>query len=297
MEMTPRQEYRDLEKLGYLCRWTLLAGAAAAAAAAIWSGLLGVPAISADLETNVLLSDAVARHGANRVGATGFLDKPRAHTLSPLMYFQDHRGGLRLAKRMQGYPRMITAYFTDPPAGAHQVRLCGLPYGPMAFVQQTGSMKIVPRQMPVYLLDARFLLKVERSDKQAALRIANGLSMRIGQIVLILPPRLGVLKEAAGELAEYSEFPRIFSLRKNISDPMSVINTTTRRLRDKMQETTVKPYVITADAELAVAAAKRGHFAHLVVSRDMRDSPPPNVRLHRDANELADHLAGESSPH
>ncbi len=298
MTTSTRQEYRDLEKLGYLCRWILLAGAAAVVLAAAWAGLSETITISSGLKTEMLIPNSVWRQGSSMTAITGFLDRPAQQIDTPLMLFQDHRGNLKFIgpRRHRGE---MTSYLRRPPAGTHKITLSGVPYGPMAFIQQDTSVRIVPHDMTVYLLDARFLADVEKNDKQAAIRIAEGFT-DLGQLVLICPPRREMLKELPAELIRYSDIPRVFSLRKDKGDPMSVIASLTWSLKDRRKAanaSTLKPYVVTADIKLAIETARNKYFTHLIASENIPAKLPEMIRLHANADKLADHLADESPTH
>ncbi len=299
MTIQSGQSHRDLEKLGYLCRWALLAAAASVMLATAWAGLTGTMTISSDLKIDMLLTDAVLREDAPQSVLNGFLDRRMPSADTPLMIFQDHTGNLRFTvSTMEHSDRLSAAHPLTPP-GAHKITLRGLPYGPAAFAKHEASLAIVPRQMTVYLLDARFLAETERNNKQAAIRIAKGLS-NLGQLVLVLPPKRELLKELPEDLARYADVPRVFSLRADRGDPLSVIRMIARGLRDKKHSSRnpgPKPYVITADVQLAIAAAKRKHFIHLVASKNVPSELPQLVRLHANADQLADHLADESPTH
>ena len=298
MKTTPPQQYRDLEKLGYLCRWGLLALAATVLLATALAGLSGAMAISADLKADLLLSDAVWRQGSPMPSLRGYLDKTRSYNTTPLIMLQDHLGNLRFSRSYSSHNEIVS-WLPKPPAGQHKLTLTGLPYGPMAFVRKETAMWIVPRGMTVYLVDVRFLVDVEKNDKQAAIRIARGFT-NLGQIVLICPPDTDTLKRLSTELIRYNDIPRVFSLRKDKGDPMSVITTITNHLRNRSkarQEIAVKPYVVTGEVKLAVAAAGKKHFTHLVAPANAPSDLPEMIRLHTSADKLADHLADESPTH
>lgn len=298
MRTTPRQEYRDLEKLGFLCRWTLLALAGLVILAATWAGMSGTAVISSNLETNMHLSDAVWRQGAKNPSLRGFLDGPATKSLSPLFIHQDHFRGLRFAWANRNHSE-VAALLPAPPAGTHRITLRGLPYGQMAFKQYKATLRIVPGPETVYVLDARFFLNVVRNDQPTALRIAHELS-RLGQPVLVFTGQRELLANLRTKFDQYSDIRLVFSLRKDRGGLMSVIASITRKL--KSREGTYKgdnriPYVVTADVNVAIKAARQGHYAHLVGAEET----PPNlselIRLHATPETLAEHLADESPAH
>jgi hypothetical protein len=299
MAIQPGQPRRDLEKLGYLCRWTLLAAAASVVLATAWAGSSGTMTISSNLKTDVLLTDAVLRQDAPHPIITGFLDHTMSSAHTPQMMFQDHTGTLRFTYSTKENGKRLFAVHPVTPPGAHKIRIKGLPYGPMAFVERDASLTIVPRQMPVYVLDARFLAETERNNKQAAIRIAIELS-DLGQLVLVLPPKRELLKKLPEDLARYADIPRVFSLHRDRGGPLSVIKTIARSVKTRLKtggSPAPKPYVITSDLQLAIAAAELEHFTHLVASKNLPSELPELIRLHAGPDELADHLADESPPH
>ena len=292
MTTAPRQEYRDLEKLGFLCRWALLALVALVILAAIWAGLAGTMAVSSDLDTSMHLSDAVWRQGAAMPSLNGFLDGPTPNSLAPLFVYKDYFGHLRFSLTSRYHNEVLLRF---PASGAHRVILRGLPYGPTAFKQHQATLTIVPEPETVYLLDARFLAGVERDDKQTAIRIAKECS-RLGLLVLVFPGKREVLDDLKAKLDQYRDVPSVFSLRKGRGNLTKVIASITRNLthRDKTARgDRRKPFVITDDIEVAIATAERGHVTHLVGA----ENTPPNltefIRLHANADELSKHLAKE----
>jgi len=298
MKAAPRQEYRDLEKLGFLCRWALLALAATVILAATWAGLSGTMAVSSGLETTMLLSDAVWRQGATMPSLSGFLDGPAPESPTPLFVYQDHFRGLRFPRTDRNHNDVVPM-LPAPPAGIHRITLWGAPYGPMAFKQDQATLRIVPDPMTVYLLDARFLADVERDDKQTAIRIAKEFS-RLGQPVLVFPGKRKLLKNLRDRLDQYRDIPHVFSLHKGHSDLPAVIASITRNLRrrgETAQSAYRKPYVITADVEVAISTAEQNHYTHLVGAENTPANLPELIRLHATPEKLAEHLSNERPAH
>ncbi|MDP6545525.1 MAG: hypothetical protein QGH60_16190 [Phycisphaerae bacterium] len=303
MKTHATQEYRDLEKLGFLCRWALLALAATVILAATWAGLSGTMTVSSNLETTMILPDAVWRQGTPTPSLYGFLDgRPARNSLTPLMFYQDHFRDLRFPWIHPERNEMVMG-LPAPPAGTHRVILRGLPYGLMAFEQHQATLRIVPGPMTVYLLDARFLADVMRDDKrdkkQNAIRIAKEFS-RLGQPVLVFPGQRESAQDLSDELDQYSDMPRVFSLRKGQSDLRGIIASITGRLRSR--EKTYKgdkrkPYVITSDVDLAISTAGQKHYTHLVGAKNPPANLPELIRLHATPEELAEHLAKEYPAH
>jgi hypothetical protein len=165
----------------------------------------------------------------------------------------------------------------------------------MAFKQYQSTLRIVPAPMTVYLLDARFLAQVEQDNKQTAIRIAREFS-RLGQPVLLLPGDRELLDDLQARLEQYRDVPRVFSLREKQTDLPSLIASVTWKLknRDKTYKGAHrKPYVVTADVKVALAAAGRQHYTHLVGAKNIPAYLPPLVRLHETPEKLAEHLANE----
>ncbi|MCP4377828.1 MAG: hypothetical protein GY794_16830, partial [bacterium] len=228
MTSKPKQQYRDLEKLGFLCRWALLTLVAVVTLAATWAALAGTFAISSNLDTSVILSDAVWRQGVKNPSLLGFLDGRPSRSVTrpatPLFVYSDPFRTLRLSSiNNRGE---IVSYLATPPAGTHHITLTGLPYGPMAFKQYQSTLRIVPAPMTVYLLDARFMAQVEQDNKQSAIRIAREFS-RLGQPVLLLPGDRELLEDLQTRLEQYRDVPRVFSLRKGRTDLPSLIASVT----------------------------------------------------------------------
>ena len=286
------QKYRDLEKLGFLCRWALMALVALVILVATWAGLSGTMAVSSDLETSMLLSDAVWRQGAPRPALYCFLDGPTPRSTAPLFVYKDYFGHLRFPQTDREHNEVISQF---PAPGTHRMTLIGLPYGPTAFKQRPATLTIVPEPETVYLMDARFLAGVERDDKQTAIRIAKACS-RLGQLVLVFPGRRKSVEDLRTELDQYSDIPQVFSLRKGRGDLRTVIASIARKLRRRGKPPPgghSKPYVITGDAKLAISTAWQKHYTHLVGSDNAPPELPEFVRLHATPEKLAEHLTKE----
>ena len=298
MKAAPRQEYRDLEKLGFLCRWALLALAATVILAATWAGLSGTMAVSSGLETTMLLSDAVWRQGATMPSLSGFLDGPAPECPAPLFVYQDHFGHLRFPWLDRDHNE-VTPRLPAPPAGTHSVILRGIPYGPMAFQQHQATLRIVPDPMTVYILDARFLADVVRNNKQAAIRIVKELA-RLGQPVLVFPGQRKLVEDLKDGLDQYRDIPRVYSLRKGSSDVSALITSIARNLRRRRKTShgaQRKPYVVTGDVKVAIATARQNHYTHLVGAENTPANLPELIRLHTTPEELAEHLTKERPAH
>ena len=298
MKAAPRQEYRDLEKLGFLCRWALLALAATVILAATWAGLSGTMAVSSGLETTMLLSDAVWRQGATMPSLSGFLDGPAPECPAPLFVYQDHFGHLRFPWLDRDHNE-VTPRLPAPPAGTHSVILRGIPYGPMAFQQHQATLRVVPDPMTVYILDARFLADVVRNNKQAAIRIVKELA-RLGQPVLVFPGQRKLVEDLKDGLDQYRDIPRVYSLRKGSSDVSALITSIARNLRRRRKTShgaQRKPYVVTGDVNVAIATARQNHYTHLVGAENTPANLPELIRLHATPEELAEHLTKERPAH
>jgi len=300
MKNHARQAYRDFEKLGFLCRWALLAMTATIVLIVSWAGLTGTMAISSNLETTMLIPDAVWRQGTAMPSLHGFLDGPAPHPLIPLFVYQGYFGHLRFTQTNCDRDAVISYL---PASGTHRVTLRGLPYGPMAFKQHQAVLTVVPDPETVYLLDARFLAGIERSDKredkQNAIRITRELA-RLGQVVLVFPGRRKLLKHLSTELDQYRDIPWVFSLCKGHRELPDVIASIARNLRHRNKTyrgNHRKPYVITGDVKLAIATAGQNHYTHLVGTENTPENLPELIRMHANPKELAEHLAKERPVH
>ncbi|MDP6637198.1 MAG: hypothetical protein QGG42_20055 [Phycisphaerae bacterium] len=298
MKTAPQQEYRDLEKLGYLCRWTLLTLAVLVVPAAIWAGLTGTMVVSSGQRTTMVLSDAVWRQGAPKPSLRGFFTRATRRSLSPRLIYQDPFGGIRFPW-IDYSNNEVAPLFPAAPAGTHEVILRGIPYGSMAFDQHQATLRIVPGPETVYLMEAQLLADVVRSDRQTAFRIVKELS-RLGQPVLVFAGQPELLNDILAELDQYSDIPRVFSLRKHRSDLLSVIQLTAKRLRNfekTLKGDHRKPYVITRNVEVAIEAALREHYVHLIQTGNSPVGLSESIRLHASPVKLAEHLADERPAH
>ena len=259
-------------------------------------------AVASDLETTMLLSDAVWRQGATMPSLHGFLDGPAPGSLAPLLVYQDHFGHLRFPW-LDRDRNEVVPLLPAPPAGIHRITLRGLPYGPMAFKQHQATLRIVPGPMTVYLLDARFLADVvrddKRDDKQTAIRITKEFS-RLGQPVLVFPGQRKLLEDLSSGLDQYRDIPRVFSLHKGHSDLPAVITSIARNLRRSRKTSRGdhrKPYVVTGDVNVAISTAGENHYTHLVGAENPPANLPELIRLHATPEKLAEHLAKERPAH
>jgi hypothetical protein len=301
MKTEPQQEYRDLEKFGYLCRWAILTLVASAILIATLALAAGTLAAGSDIKTTVLLSDAVWRHGAKSIHICGFLDNRTPERETPLFLYQDHLGTHRFPWTRPDHKELV-ALFPAPPIRGHQVVVRGLPYGPMAFTQHQATLKIIPASMNVYVMDARLFAKIVRNDKRNNKLTAVSITKqfpRLGQLVLALPGQRKPLADLKSELDQYSDIPGVFSLRKKRRDAQGAIALITLILefRDGVSRNKRKPYVITDDVEVAIAAADRGHYTHLVRAGDYPSNLPDLIRIHATAEKLAEHMANETPAH
>jgi len=302
MNTAPCQDYRDLEKLGFLCRWGLLAVAGCIMLGGLWACVSGTVNISSDMRKQLLMPDQVWRQGARGAGLYAYIDQGELKSDTPLTSFQDHLGKLRFAATNREHQMLIPSLLS-PPAGKHSVTIRGLPYGSMAFIEhKTATVRVVPGPMTVYLLDARLLARIagndKQNDKQNALRITKELS-RLGLPVLIFRGQRETIAELTGELGEFEDIRRVYSLQEDQRDLPELVNMLTRRLRGPKgsRSRNLKPYVITDDAETAVETAAQGNYVHLVASDRPPSSRPPNLRLHATYADLADHMANERPAH
>jgi len=298
MKTEPRHEYRDLEKLGFLCRWFLLTLSVAVILIASWAAIAGSIAVSSGSRTTMTLSDAVWRQGSPRPALRGFLNGPASIPQNiPRFIFQNHSAQPKFALIHQEHNEVF-AIFDQPAPRTHKVTISGIPYGPMAFNKGSAVLRIVPDIVTVYILDAQFLAAVERDDPQTAGRLVSQFS-RIGQAVIALPGPDKSIDDLLDRLKRYDNIPRVFSLRKNSGSIIDLINSLTAQLRcsSKTKPEIGKPFVITNDIDTAMKAARRGHYTHLVTSKKTPPKPLENIRLHATAGDLADHIANESPPH
>ncbi|MCP4379732.1 MAG: hypothetical protein GY794_26640, partial [bacterium] len=116
------------------------------------------------------------------------------------------------------------------------------------------------------------------------------------QPVLLLPGDRELLEDLQTRLEQYRDVPRVFSLRKGRTDLPSLIASVTWNLknRDKtFKGAHRKPYVVTADVKVALAAAGKKHYTHLVGTKNIPANLPPLIRLHETPEKLAEHLANE----
>lgn len=307
MTATHRQEYRDLEKLGFLCRWALLALAVLFVVAAAWAGMAGTMATPSNSAAPVIMSDAVWRQGAKTPSMRGYFDGLLSRSTTPLFLHQDHFGGLRFTAFSLEHNELIPV-IPAPPAGVHKIGIRGLPYGSHAFRQHQAILRIVPNPMTVYLLDARFLAEVVRNDKPSAIDMTRHLN-RLGQIVLVFPGQRELLEDMRIELYQFQQeqqdqrdldIPHVFSFRKGRSDLPGIISLITGKLKRRSKPPPGghrKPYVITGDVELAISSARENHYTHLVGAENPPANLPQLVRLHATPEKLAEHLSNERPAH
>jgi hypothetical protein len=250
---------RTSEAVGFLCRWSLLAGAAAATVLVGWAAVRATASVGRNVRATLVMSDWVARPAA-RAGETarlpGCVQPPVAFAAPAALAVAEGRP-LTIVRAHGGN---CLAEIDDPREGITQVIVRGLPFSALAFEAPRCRLLCLPRDTRVFLVDARLALAQRREHLGGYHACLRAMDAR-GRAVLFHPgPRedyfrcLRALRAAGSDRAVlYADVPpgRTCTVRRARGSLCP-----TRRART--------PEVVTADAGLARAAAAMGLPTHLV---------------------------------
>ncbi len=250
---------RTSEAVGFLCRWSLLAGAAAATVLVGWAAVRATAGVGEDVRATLVMSDWVVRlspTARETAYLPGCVQPPVASGAHVALAVTEGRP-LTMVRADGGNCR---AEIDDPREGTTRVIVRGLPYSALAFEAPRCRLLCLPHDTRVFLVDARLALAQRREHLGGYHACLRAMDAR-GRAVLFHPgPRgdyfrcLRALRAAgSGRAVLYADVRpgRACTLRRARRSLCP-----TRRAR--------KPDAVTADAELARAAAAMGLPTHLV---------------------------------
>jgi len=280
-----RGAYREVA--GFFCRWLLLAGAGLTAAVVAWGSLLATAGLSQEVGTTIVLGDWVALPAA---GDDGF-----AYVIGPTESTPAVRGvdiGLAVST---GHPLRIVRSCSkgcvipldNPQAGTIRVLLRGAPYSAAAYQAHPLRLLCVPRDVRLFLVDARLSSRAGPAGRQAwqegldAMRTA-------GWVALFHPGPAEAFRRCVRRLrATGVGEPILFDPRAaDVTDTLNRVERTLRRSpRGQGME------VVTADGHLARRAQKRGFVTHWIGAAEGQGVPSRTLRRHRGLANLKDSLS------
>jgi hypothetical protein len=142
-----RQDKRILA--GLLCRWALLA---MVAAVACWAAVLAAASVERESSANLTPSDALwSSQRPTNVIASAWSDVAADFNDLEVALGFVPGGPIRMLKARD---QTVVFVMPTPPAGVYPIRIEGIGYGPLAFLQTTCRLVALPPDHPVWLIDA-----------------------------------------------------------------------------------------------------------------------------------------------
>jgi len=280
-----RQATREI--LGLVCRWVLLGGAAAGLAGAVLLSVTAVGAVAAGRVGPLRMDDTPTAPGALvRVRGRHGGSSPNEIPVALLTLDATARPWL-----LGGAGPNVRGHIPGPPPGVRQARVRGLPYGPLAYQQDSFLLVSVDRAQRLFLLDARLAAGGRAAAPQQVRAALRALRTR-GQVALFHVGPADAYADVRQALRE--RFPDTPVLRgpgpgRPVSRFLSVVWSWTGP-PDRL------PALVTGDQDLAMQAAdaKRPHPVHWV------GGPPRaaggRLHVHRSLGRLAQALSGGAPP-
>ncbi len=270
--------------IGFLCRWSLLAVAAGVAAGGAWAGALATHEVVSDADVIMVVPDAVLAN-PSKVEWRGWIRPPGPHGFAhaALSY---RLGGPAIFTPTYG--KRIHPQVDKHHIGVNRVTIKGNPYSAFAYQRTDALLCIVSLETDVFLLDARMALGATDPDQLAG--CLAELRSR-GQPAFFHPGpmrkfvdirrRLRRLESSTPVIWEIMRDPEVFRAVKQFADRL-------RRLRPGGP----KPFVVTADVELARRAAKGGFFTYLIAT-PRAEALPGGVHQFESLAMFKEYLAGQ----
>jgi len=269
-----------------LCRWCLLALGATAVALTTWASARASLAVPRQVGASLLLGDVLWRPVGHEGGlnVTGALDPPHlASGADVALTFSPPR---RIGRVVAGWSACAASLRGLAP-GLERLAVVGVPYGPYAFAAQDCLLAGVPPERPVFLLDVRLALAA-RHEQPAVMAACLDELRRRGQAALFF---IGPPREAAECRARVRGFWQNLPLvlHSGKGGPVAALwyfGQPLGRIRGQGME------VITADAALAVEAARTGLTTHLIAAGQAPPpASPPRLTVHDSLGSFKDSLA------
>lgn len=254
-------------------------------AAVVWAGALAADEVASDVDAVIVVPDGVLA-GWSELGWRGRIDPPGpVRSASAALAYRP--GGPALFARTYG--KWIYLQLDRVHSGLNRVTVKGMPYGAFAYKRVQALLCIIPAETDLFLLDARMALAVgDLGHLAGCLEELRGR----GQPVFF----------HAGPIGEFLEIRRRLRRLESITPitcqmlPKPRASRAVRRVAGRLRrygKVAQKPFLVTADSELARWAGKKGFPTYLIAS-------PPAEALSGGIHQLEslakfkEYLAGES---
>lgn len=264
-------EDRIGEPVGFLCRWSLLALVGAIVLAAVSAMLTTAGAAIRNVSPNMAVGDVVCEESRKRDVVVVGIPLPAMETAAPAMVLGSVSGGPLMLS--VGYGGYIVMRLPRPKTGRYQLRLIGVPYGPMAFYSDDVLVRVLPADEKVFLVDDRLALSIG-PNQRSAWRQAVALMRRYGEFAVFHSGSASQLAAVRDRIRRaYHQAPVLFD-DAGKGDSLRTLFRTSWALNPRRRRGKRRPRVITADADLARRAAAKGFGVYLV-------SPSPAAAMRR----------------
>ena len=254
------------EAVGFVCRWVLLGLSGVVVLVAAGASVTAAASVAVDLRASVTVPDEIHRLGSlgrYRLGGRVKPDRYRGKS-----YITVHTPGSAGPRHAWISGGVLIAHPSAPGTGLHRVHCTGLPYGPFTFYDDEALLLVVAQDARVFVVDARLpaaLSEPGRKELRAALAELRP-SGHVAFLTLGAEAEFAAARALVRGLAP--EAPLLGDLRTPVR-PVAL-----RRLRQALRHIGLaKVTLITADAELAAAAAGRGGAmpaTHFIGPADVR---------------------------
>jgi len=280
------------EAVGFVCRWALLALAAATILAATCAVLAATAAMPGNVRARLVISDALCEQAAGKHTWVPCYQAPEAHDgISPKVMAQ--RPDAELVFFVSEHQAFYLSISRERPERS-RLRVQGVPYSSLAF--DAGWMLIhrTPRGGRVYAFDAT-AARVLRKDPASPWHVCLQDASTRGNVVFFSGGPAEDIPAQRRDLHEYyGRIPLLYA-RSDRTDALRTLSALSRKLNSRKTPDRPMPIVITADAELAQRLAAEGFPTHLVAHPPSRLKARPNLRVHPTFAELRTALATDVS--
>jgi hypothetical protein len=280
------------EKLGFVCRWSLLGLACLTGLAAGWAGALAATTVGTSLSASVTFPDALCPIGTGgNFWMKGYTGSVQPYKGRPAILWSSGAGASPALGNWIG--RLIPTGRIEP--GLYHVRATGIPYSCLAFESRDLLVLGVPAGRKVFVIDARWAFALP-PEEYAALGELLTAMRRTGEAAFFHP---GGLEEFT-DLREKSrrDFPDVPIIccghPPKGPDTLFTLYDITGGLGRSRTEQSM--FVVTADPGLAFGAAKDGRrrfFVHFIGPADPRFQPKLPLRVHASLANFKEFLAAE----
>jgi len=277
------------EIIGFLCRWCLLGMIGAVVVFVGWYSATATLAVAQDVFADVVLPDAIVRH-RNYNFIRGYYWPEPQQTHFPLLLCVWPKEELSAnAISRKGF----VVYLPHGRPDTHYVWTKGIPYGTMAFRENSAIARVVSPQQQVFLVDARIAKRMSGSNGDVRDKFDALLEtlQRAGQLVFFDTGPFSDYTAVRRELRrQYTDTP-VLARSPYSSSPVNTLLLARSGLWGR------RFVAITDDGELAKAAAKRKIPVHWVASPGQKTPGPKGIRIHESLSACRQHFAaGTTSP-